>query len=144
MAEVRHALNRRTFLVTTGLAVGAAAAVTLPSGSALAAPARGRGTLPSDPFTLGIASGDPDPEGFVIWTRLAPNPLAEDGLGGMPSTDFPVQWEVATDERFKKIVRRGTATARAKAAHTVHVELSGLRHERDHWYRFRVGNHVSP
>src|ERR671916_2301981 len=34
------------------------------------------------PFTLGVASGDPQPDGVVIWTRLAPKPLAEDGRGG--------------------------------------------------------------
>jgi alkaline phosphatase D len=27
------------------------------------------------PFTLGVASGDPSPDGFVLWTRLAPIPL---------------------------------------------------------------------
>ena len=33
------------------------------------------------PFTLGVASGDPLPDGFVIWTRLAPLFNAEDGRG---------------------------------------------------------------
>ena len=28
-----------------------------------------------EPFTLGVASGDPLPDGVVIWTRLAPSPL---------------------------------------------------------------------
>ena len=27
------------------------------------------------PFTLGVASGDPGTDGFVMWTRLAPNPF---------------------------------------------------------------------
>ncbi|HWE76383.1 MAG TPA: PhoD-like phosphatase N-terminal domain-containing protein [Stellaceae bacterium] len=31
-----------------------------------------------DPFGLGIASGDPMPDGFVLWTRLAPEPLSPD------------------------------------------------------------------
>ena len=33
----------------------------------------------SNPFTLGVASGDPEPDGVVIWTRLAPKPLEAGG-----------------------------------------------------------------
>ncbi len=65
----------------------------------------------SDPFTLGVASGDPAPDGAVIWTRLAPDPLAEDGFGGMPARPVDVEWEVAADERFARVEQRGTATA---------------------------------
>ena len=65
----------------------------------------------SYPFTLGVASGDPLPDGVVLWTRLAPEPLAPDGAGGMPAGTVPVQWEVARDERFRKPVRRGIALA---------------------------------
>ncbi|WP_067484459.1 alkaline phosphatase D family protein [Actinomadura hibisca] len=144
MAAAPRPLDRRTFLVTTGLAAGAAA-VAVPAGSAQAAPLRrGGASLPTDPFTLGVASGDPDPGGFVLWTRLALNPLAEDGLGAMPATDIPVEWEVSSDERFRRVDRKGTAVARAETAHSVHVELGGLRPGRDYWYRFRVGGHLSP
>ena len=52
----------------------------------------------SDPFTLGVASGDPDAFGFVLWTRLARRPLEPDG--GMPAEGVSVQWEVAEDERW--------------------------------------------
>ncbi|MFE9103237.1 alkaline phosphatase D family protein [Actinomadura geliboluensis] len=143
MADSAHPLNRRTFLVAGGLATATAAAGPLVPGTAHAAAPRPR-TLPGDPFTLGVASGDPDADGFVLWTRLALNPLAEDGLGGMPSRTVPVRWEVATDERFRRVVRRGTAAARPEAGHSVHVELNGLRPGRDYWYRFRTGAHVSP
>ena len=34
-----------------------------------------------DPFSLGVASGDPWADSVALWTRLAPEPL--DG-GGMP------------------------------------------------------------
>ncbi|GAA3923801.1 alkaline phosphatase D family protein [Actinomadura viridis] len=137
-------LDRRSFLVTTGLVAGSAAALPAATGPARAAARRGPGTLPGDPFTLGVASGDPDHQGFVLWTRLALAPLAEDGLGGMPSTAFQVRWEVASDERFRHVERRGTAHARPESAHSVHVELKGLRPGREYWYRFRVGAHVSP
>ncbi|GAA2587333.1 alkaline phosphatase D family protein [Actinomadura fulvescens] len=144
-----RALDRRSFLVTSGLAAGTAVAVTGVPGTAHAAawePAgrRGPGALPASPFTLGVASGDPDHDGFVLWTRLALNPLAEDGLGGMPARTFPVEWQIASDERFRRIVRRGVAAARPESAHSVHVELNGLRPGREYWYRFRVAGHVSP
>jgi phosphodiesterase/alkaline phosphatase D-like protein len=97
-------LGRRTFLVG-GVAAGTLAA--LPTASA-AASAQLRG----NPFTLGVASGDPSADGFVLWTRLALNPLAEDGMGGMPNQTFGVQWQLAADSRFRRVVRSGTAAAR--------------------------------
>src|SRR3954471_2430883 len=50
----------------------------------------------SDPFVLGVASGDPQPASVVIWTRVAPRPL--DDLGGMRPENVEVRWEVADDE----------------------------------------------
>ncbi|MGH4024194.1 MAG: alkaline phosphatase D family protein, partial [Pseudonocardiaceae bacterium] len=99
---------------------------------------------PADPFTLGVASGDPAPDGFVLWTRLAPTPLADDGRGGMPARPVDVQWEVATDERFSQIERRGRVGAGPESAHSVHVELAGLRPGREYFYRFRAAGHLSP
>jgi alkaline phosphatase D len=100
--------------------------------------------VPADPFTLGVASGDPAPNGAVIWTRLAPHPLADDGLGGMPSRPVDVEWEVAADEGFTRIAQRGTTTAVPESAHSVHVELAGLRPGADYFYRFRAAGHLSP
>jgi alkaline phosphatase D len=98
----------------------------------------------TDPFTLGVASGEPSSDGVVIWTRLAPNPLADDGLGGMPARAVDVEWEVAADERFTRVEQRGIATAAPKLAHSVHVELTGLRPGAEYFYRFRTAGHVSP
>ena len=61
------------------------------------------GPMPADPFTLGVASGEPAPDGVVIWTRLAPRPLADDGLGGMQARAVDVEWEVAADDRFTHV-----------------------------------------
>ncbi|MFB9317825.1 alkaline phosphatase D family protein [Cryptosporangium minutisporangium] len=97
--------------------------------------------LPSGMFTLGVASGDPLPDGVVLWTRLAPRPT--DG-GGMPAAPVEVRWEIATDERFRTVVRTGTAVAHPAAAHTLHVDARGLRPAADYFYRFRVGNQTSP
>lgn len=100
-------------------------------------------TLPSYPFTLGVASGDPTPDGVVLWTRLAPNPLASDGLGGMPPHRATVEWELAADDTFRQRVRRGTVDATPASAHSIHVEVDGLRPGQPYWYRFRVGPHLS-
>lgn len=94
-----------------------------------------------DPFTLGVAAGDPWPDGFVIWTRLAPEPQTPDG--GMPPHDVPVRWEVAEDPAFRKIVRSGQAVADGRLAHSVHVEVDGLRPHRPYWYRFLVAGAAS-
>lgn len=92
-----------------------------------------------DPFTLGVASGDPTSDGVVLWTRLAPEPLAADGgLGSYGNVS--VRWEVAEDEAMRRVVRRGTAVAPADLAHSVHVEVTGLRSSRPYWYRFRAGD----
>src|SRR6516225_12414129 len=76
------------------------------------------------PFTLGVASGQPSPDGFVLWTRLAVMPLAPDGLGGM-AEPTSVLWEVAADDAMRTIVRSGTVEAHSRWAHSVHVEVSG-------------------
>jgi alkaline phosphatase D len=95
-----------------------------------------------DPFTLGVASGDPLPDAVVIWTRLAPEPLAP--FGGMNLRPMGVQWQVAEDERFRRIVREGAVQARPESSHAVHVDVRGLRPWREYWYRFKVGGRLSP
>lgn len=95
----------------------------------------------SYPFTLGVASGDPLPDGVVLWTRLAPDPLAG---GGMPRERVAVRWEVARDENFSLIVRSGSTVATPELAHSVHVDVRGLEPRRHYWYRFMSGDDVSP
>ncbi|RPE79706.1 alkaline phosphatase D family protein [Vulcaniibacterium tengchongense] len=95
-----------------------------------------------DPFQLGVASGEPSADGFVIWTRLAPQPLEQGG--GMVMRPVPVSWELAEDEGFRKVVRKGSALARPELAHSVHVETEGLAPARPYWYRFVVGDAASP
>ncbi len=93
------------------------------------------------PFSLGVASGDPLPDGFVLWTRLAPKPL-ETG-GGMTDPLVEVSWQVAEDEGMKRVVARGVATADASWGHSVHVEVDGLKADRWYWYQFKAGSEVS-
>ncbi|EGY01290.1 Alkaline phosphatase D [Nitrospirillum viridazoti Y2] len=124
--------TRRALLKTFGAT--AATTFLLPSsvGSALA-----QAAFSNDPFSLGVASGDPLPDGFVLWTRLAPEPLA---FGyGMPKRPVEVDWEVATDERLRNIVQSGTEVARPELGHAIHAEVGGLEPGRDYYYRFTVG-----
>ena len=96
-----------------------------------------------DPFTLGVASGDPEPDGVVLWTRLAPRPLDNDGRGGMPDREVTVEWQVSADPGFARPARSGTVRALPRSAHAVHVEVSGLQPAREYHYRFRAEGHVS-
>ncbi|MDC2953437.1 alkaline phosphatase D family protein [Streptomyces gilvifuscus] len=130
--------DRRRFLTAGAAVLGAAASAQLwLPGTARAA----ENALPDGVFSLGVASGDPLPDGIVLWTRLAPDPL---NGGGMPDEVVPVQWEIAEDERFRKTARRGVAQARPEYGHSVHVDVRGLRPDRSYWYRFRVGGQISP
>ncbi|MDC0673370.1 alkaline phosphatase D family protein [Nannocystis radixulma] len=96
--------------------------------------------LPGPPFTLGVASGDPLADRVILWTRLAPDPLAG---GGMPEAAFVVAWELATDEAFADVVASGEAIAEPAFAHAVHVDATGLSSDSWYFYRFRVGEHTS-
>ena len=92
------------------------------------------------PFKLGVASGDPDTEGFVLWTRLAPAPY---DLNALPQESIPVVWQVAEDEKMRKVVRSGTSFAHAENAHAVHVEVHGLKPDREYFYCFIAGKERS-
>ena len=132
--------RKRRRLLLTMAAGGALAGLAGPASSLTWVRASHRG--PGDyPFTLGVASGDPLPHSVVLWTRLAPEPLAGGAMAGKPVL---VGWEVAEDESFRHIVRRGVATALPRWGHAVHVEPWGLEPGHWYWYRFHTGLHVSP
>ena len=135
--------SRRRFLTTAGL-VGAATVLPRLSGvprlpgAWAAPPARPAGPV----FTLGVASGEPRPDGVVLWTRLAPEPLAAGG--GMPAVAVPVRFEVAADDAFRRIVRGGIVMAEPGHVHSVHVDIVGLEPGRWYWYRFHTAAETSP
>ena len=126
---------RRSFLARA-LALAA-------SGFASAVPRAVRASprFKAPPFSLGVASGSPRPDGVLLWTRLAPEPLGDGGLG---DESFEVRWEVAHDERFARIARQGVASASPGRAHAVHVEAGGLEPAREYFYRFITGGEASP
>ncbi|MFE9770399.1 alkaline phosphatase D family protein [Streptomyces sp. NPDC005931] len=140
-AAARH-FGRRRFLTTTGAAAALAFSVHLPTAGTAAAAELDAARIADDPFTLGVASGDPGPGSVLLWTRLAPAPFQPDG--GLPAQRVVVHWEVAHDERFRRIARRGTALAHPEFHHTVHVEVDHLRPDRVLYYRFRTGRWISP
>jgi len=98
-----------------------------------------------NPFSLGVASGSPRTDGFVLWTRLAPEPLSTnpETPGGMSGADVTLRYEIATDPGMSKIVRRGSVAAEAAFAYSVHLDVSGLQAGRPYWYRFLSGDAVS-
>lgn len=93
------------------------------------------------PFSLGVASGAPLPDSVILWTRLLPDPL---NAASMPPIAQQVRWEVANDEAFTRIAASGTAVASPELAHSVHVDVRGLQPARWYWYRFMLGDAVSP
>ena len=110
--------DRRAFLLG-GLALVGAGALTR---------VQARPRWADSPFSLGVASGDPAHDGVVLWTRLRPDPL---NGGGMSPEPVEVRWEVADDESMRQ--HREAAAARrptAAWAHSVHVEVDGLKADR--------------
>lgn len=93
-------------------------------------------------FLHGVASGDPLPDGVLLWTRVTPTPEAVPGSGSGPATQ--VGWEVAADKAFSRVVARGAVTASAATDHTVKVDVRGLQPQTPYWYRFTAGAAVSP
>ena len=130
-------LNRRQAL--TGAAV-AAGALVVGTGAASAA-STGPVAETADPFLLGVASGDPLPDAIMLWTRLVRDPMAASSMSSRP---IGVGWQIAEDEKFRRVARAGFAVARPELAHSVRVDARGLRPGREYFYRFRVGHHLSP
>jgi alkaline phosphatase D len=128
-------MDRRIFL--TDLSRYAALAAVVPNVWRVTS----RPRFADDPFQLGVASGDPTSTGGVLWTRLAPRPFEPDG--GMDGTRTAVNWEVADDDQFKTIVKKGRATAAPELSFSVHVDVDGLQPDRWYFYRFTVGDAVS-
>ena len=129
-------MHRRHFLEAAGAAAVMAATSSL-----------GAQAIRHNPFGLGVASGSPATDGFVLWTRL----MAAAGADPLPKVPLLVGWELAADPGFRRIVRRGSTLAEPDFAHSVHVEINGLpgpaRNTASggqlYWYRFMTAGAVS-
>ena len=117
-------LDRRRFL--GGAAAVAASAAVPVSVRSLAAAAPDPGLAP---FLHGVASGDPLPDGVILWTRVAPPG---------PGAVVTVRWLVASDPQLRRVVRTGTAQARPGRDHTVKVDAGGLRPSTTYYYAFEA------
>ncbi|MFF9317484.1 alkaline phosphatase D family protein [Streptomyces sp. NPDC014735] len=142
MRDAARHFGRRRFLTVTGAAAALAFSVNLPAAGTASAAELDARKIKEDPFTLGVASGDPLPASVLLWTRLAPRPY--EAGSGLPRARVQVGWELARDARFSRIVRRGRATAHPEFDHSVHVEVKGLESDRVLYYRFRAGSWTSP
>jgi alkaline phosphatase D len=127
--------QRRSFLLD------AARLAALVASSGLAGMAAARVNGAAYPFSLGVASGSPLPTAVIIWTRILADPL---NAGAMAPLALAVRWELAEDQAFRRIVAKGTANAVPALAHSVHVDVTGLAPARWYWYRFMLGDAVSP
>jgi alkaline phosphatase D len=108
-------LSRRTLLIAASLA-------------AAPTPAWAR-NLSAGAFTHGVASGDPSDSAVILWTRFAPAAGADGRIG----------WEVADDENFARVVKRGALRATAASDYCVKVDVRGLQPGRPYFYRFLAG-----
>lgn len=90
-------------------------------------------TSASSTFTHGVASGDPLADRVILWTRAVP----------ASGSSLSVNWEVASDEAFSKVVSKGEASTDAARDYTVKVDASGLQAGTDYFYRFKAGEAVS-
>ncbi|MFF2568119.1 alkaline phosphatase D family protein [Streptomyces sp. NPDC058084] len=124
----------------TVVKAAAVTAVAAPALVATASPALADAGAPA--FLHGIASGDPLPDGVLLWTRVTPTPDAAPGSGR--GADTPVGWELAEDRSFARTVASGTVVASASSDHTVKVDVRGLRPATSYWFRFTSGGTVSP
>ncbi|TWV33097.1 alkaline phosphatase [Streptomyces misionensis] len=118
----------------------AAATAVLAGPLAAALPARAADGAPA--FLHGVASGDPLPDGVLLWTRVTPVPEATPGSGVGPDT--VVGWVVAKDQALTQVVARGSTTATAASDHTVKADIRGLEPATDYWFRFSCGGTDSP
>ncbi len=119
-------------------AAGAGAAVAAVPSRAGAAPARRPPTTAAPRFLHGVASGDPLPGAVILWTRVTPASTSAGDAG------LAVDWEVATDDRFRRVVRSGSVQTGAARDHTVKVDAGGLAPGTAYWYRFRCRGVLSP
>ncbi len=77
-------------------------------------------------FTHGVASGDPDANSVVLWTRYVGDGAA------------PVRWQIAQDMNFISMVQEGTVIARPEADYTTKAIAENLPAGQWFYYRFKA------
>ncbi len=131
--------SRRSFLKTNVMLSSALALGGIPS--LVFGASKRLSRLDSDPFYLGVASGDPTPDSVVLWTRLSSLSLQEVGAA---HDALDVDFEISDTDSFARIIRSGSIVAPAELGHSAHAEIRGLAADTQYYYRWRIGNVVSP
>ena len=144
----QHLEPRRDLLK---LAVASAATLWLPR-SAWSQP-----KFTSNPFTLGVASGSPTHDSVVLWTRVLPqgnlvglpqgnslSPVQSFLVPAIGNESVTVNWQVAHDDKFTRVVQSGQTLAVPELGYSVHAEVVGLEPDRWYFYRFIAGDATSP
>jgi len=85
-------------------------------------------------FAHGVASGDPFANSVILWTRVTPD---QDG-------EVKVIWEVDQDVDFQSLSASGETQTSAAKDYTIKVDAIGLDAGTWYYYRFRIGDTVSP
>jgi alkaline phosphatase D len=122
--------SRRAFLHTT-VAAAAAWPLTVRGWQDPPNPAAGL-------FRHGVASGDPLNDRVILWTRVTPP------AGANTNRPLDVRWQIASDERMKNVVARGTAQAAIERDFTVKVDAGNLKPGATYFYAFDMGGEQSP
>ena len=87
-------------------------------------------------FLHGVASGDPLPDAVILWTRVTPmDPL---------SPTVRVAWELGLEQELVRPVLSGRVDTTPERDYTVKVDVSGLEPGQTYYYRFCVGDQLSP
>ena len=115
-------LSRRSFL-EMALALGATAAWGQPFATRSGIPWSERRDL----YPEGVASGDPDSDSVLLWTRRPPN---------TKNTVAKLYVEIAEDEAFRRVVATAEAPVSEVSDWTCRVLVGGLKPARVYWYRF--------
>jgi alkaline phosphatase D len=84
-------------------------------------------------FRHGVASGDPDQQSVVLWTRVTTDAENES-----------VQWAIASDPEFRSIVGQGEAVASSERDHTLKIVAEGLEPGATYYYHFTTTGETSP
>ncbi len=86
------------------------------------------------PFYFGVASGDPLPDGVVLWTKVVPEGIEKQ----------EVTWQVATDTALQNVMQSGSVSTDSASAFTVKVDVKNLSPGTTYFYRFKNGGAFSP
>ncbi len=82
------------------------------------------------PFYHGVASGDPLPDGVMLWTRVTP----DTGTAG----SIKVYWQIATDVNFTNVVNYGKTEALEANDYCVKIDVCGLQPATFYYYMFNA------